>query len=122
MTDNPALRARGQDIGITLYDGTATTARGTVGLFETSAGEAGQAFAAAGPIAWLDYAGDPQQIEFVEYEDKASGERQTRRTIKRERVGTVFPTVKLHLSTELTVMAGPDFNGADFSSTDFRTD
>ena len=91
---NPALRQRGQDVRIVLFDGTATTVKGVIGLAETSTGEAMQAFAEAGPIAWLDYGGDGQQIEFLEYTDKASGYRHHRRTIKAERVGTVWPVVR----------------------------
>ena len=115
---NPALRARGQDVRLVFFDGTATTVRGVIGLAETSAGEAGQAFAEAGARAWLDYGGDGQQIEFLEYTDKATGARLHRRKIKAEIVGTVFPVVKVHLSADATVLP----QSADFSSRDFGPD
>ena len=122
--DNPALRARGQDVRIVLFDGTAETVRGTIGLAETSAGEAGAPFAEAGPIAWLDYAGDGQQIEFLEYRDKASGDRLHRRKIKAETIGTVFPVVKVHMVREATVLPPQraDFARTDFDSRSFATD
>ena len=120
---NPAIRAAGQDITIVLFDGTAETVRGTIGLFETSTGEAAQAFAEAGPIAWIDYAGDGQKIEFLEYTDKASGDRLHRRKIKAERIGTVFPVVKVHLVSEATVMPAlrGDYSARDFDPRDFNT-
>ena len=117
--DNPALRATGQDIRIVLFDGTAETVRGTVGLAETSAGEAGQAFAEAGPIAWLDYAGDGQQIEFLEYVDKATGDGLHRRKIKAETIGTVWPVVKVHMTREATVLVA-DFSARGFDPRDFQ--
>ena len=121
--DNPALRLRGQDIRLVLYDGTAATARGVVGLADTSAGEAGQPFGDFGPLAWIDYSGDPAAIEFVSYIDKATGDRLHRHVTKRERIGTIFPTVKLHMSVEATAMPHtPQFSGADFSPDDFATD
>ena len=122
MTDNPALRQRGQDIQLVLYDGTAATVRGTVALMETSTGEATQAFADAGAIAWLDYDGDGQLIEFCEYTDEATGQRLHRRKIKAEKVGTVFPVWKVHLVLEATVLAPADFSGADFDPRDFHAE
>ena len=123
MADNPALRVRGQDIRIVHYDGSAATARGVVGLAETSAGEAGQPYGDFGPRAWIDYDGDPDTIEFAEYTDKATGDRQHRRVTKRERVGTIFPTVALHMSVEATVLPHrAQFSRLDFSETDFATD
>ena len=83
---------------------------------ETSTGEAGQAFAEAGAIAWIDYGGDGQQIEFMEYTDKASGDRLHRRTIKAEIIGTIFPVMKVNMSSVVTVM--PALRG-DFSSLRF---
>lgn len=118
---NPALRARGQDVRLVFFDGTATTVKGVIGLAETSAGEAGQAFAEAGALAWLDYGGDGQQIEFLEYIDKASGARLHRRKIKAEIVGTIFPTLKVHMRAESTVMPRlqRDFSELDFNPAQF---
>ena len=122
MTDNPALRQRGQDVQIVFYDGSATTVKGVIGLAETSAGEASQPFGDFGPIAWLDYDGDGQQIEFLEYTDEATGDRVLRRVTKRERVGTIFPTVKCNMSSAATVIVQhAQFDGADFASEDFAT-
>ena len=119
---NPALRARGQDVRIVFFDGTATTVKGVIGLAETSAGEAGQAFADSGAIAWLDYGGDGQQIEFLEYTDKATGDRLHRGKVKSERVGTAFPVVKVHMRAEATVIpVRRGFSARDFSSLDFET-
>ena len=72
---NPALRQRGQDVLIVLYSGDSVTVKGVVANAETTAGEASLSFADAGPIAWVDYSGDGQQIEFVEYLDEATGNR-----------------------------------------------
>ena len=119
---NPALRARGQDVRIVLFGGAATTVKGVVANLETTTGEAGQAFAEAGAVAWLDYGGDGQQIEFLEYTDKASGDRLHRRKIKSETIGTVFPVVKVHMAQETTALPHfADFNVDDFASEDFAT-
>ena len=123
MADNPALRVRGQDIRIVLYDGTAATVRGVVGLADTSAGEAGQPFGDFGPRAWIDFDGDPKTIQFGDYTDAATGDRLHRVVTKRERVGTIYPTVKLNMSDEVTVMPHvAQFSRRDFSETDFATD
>ena len=119
---NPAIRARGQDVRIVFFDGTATTVKGVIGLAETSAGEAGQPFADAGPIAWLDGGGDGQQIEFLEYVDKASGSRLHRRKIKAETIGTVFPVVKVNMVRDATVLPAlrADFSARDFDPRSFN--
>ena len=120
---NPALRARGQDVRIVLFDGSAETVRGVIGLVETSASEAGQPYGDLGPIAWLDYAGDGQEIEFLEYLDKASGDRLHRRKIKSETIGTEFPVLKVHMVRDATVLPNlASFSRQDFSETDFATD
>ena len=103
-------------------DGTATTVRGTVALLETSTGEAAQAFADAGAIAWLDYDGDGQQIEFCEYTDEATGQRLHRRKIKAERIGTVFPIWKIHMTVEATELARADFSAVDFDPQHFSAE
>ena len=118
MTDNPALRARGQDVRIVLFDGAALTVRGVVRNAETSAGEASQPFGDFGPISWIAYDGDPMQVEFCEYVEPGTGARLHRRVTKRERVGTIFPTVKCSMSSEATVMPAKDF-GPEFSPQDF---
>ena len=116
---NPALRARGQDVRIVLFGGAATTVKGVVANLETTASEAGQAFAEAGAIAWLDYGGDGQQIEFLEYVDLATGDRMQRRSIKAERVGTVFAVVKVNMVRDGSVMSALS---ADFDSRDWGPD
>ena len=115
---NPALQIRGQDIEIVLYDGSALTVRGVVGLAETSAGEAGLPFAEAGQIAWIDYAGDGQQIEFVEYVD-ATGQRVQRHKIKAELLGVIFPCWKVHLVRDAIELPALQ---RDFSAQDFGPD
>ena len=120
---NPALRLRGQDIAIVMFDGSADSVRGVVRNSETSAGEAGQPFGDFGPQAWIDYAGNPDQIEFARYDDPGTGQRLHRRVTKRERVGTIFPTVKLHMSSEAAELPvqRADFDRRDFSTEDFAT-
>ena len=94
---------------------------GVVGLADTSASEAGQPFGDFGPLAWIDYDGDPSTIEFAEYANLADGTRIHRTVTKRERVGTIFPVVKLHITTEaITMPARADFSGRDFGR-DFAT-
>ena len=122
MTDNPALRQRGQDVRIVLFDGTAATVNGVIGLFETSVGEASAPFADSGPVAWLDYDGDGQKIEFVEYTDEATGQRLHRRKIKAEKVGTVFPIWKIHMTVEATELARADFSAVDFDPQHFSAE
>ena len=84
------------------------------------AGEAGAAYADAGPLAWIDYGGDVQQIEFCEYVD-VTGTRVHRRVVKREIVGTVFPVVKLNLSREATALPTlqRSFSPLDFDPAQF---
>ena len=120
---NPALRARGQDVLIVFFDGTAATVPGVVRNAETTAGESAQAFGDFGPLAWLDYAGDESQIEFVRYTDPSTGQRLHRRAIKRERVGTVFAVVKVNLTVEATVLPAlrGDYSARDFDPRDFNT-
>ena len=120
---NPALRLRGQDIRLVLYGGTATTVRGVVGLAETSAGEATQPFGDFGPRGWIDFDGDPSTIEFAEYTDEATGDRVHRRVTKRERIGTIYPTVKMSMSVEATTLPhAAQFSRSSFSPDDFATD
>ena len=120
--DNPALRLRGQDIAVVLFDGTEDSSRGVVRNAETTAGEASQAFADAGPIAWIDFDGDESQIEFVRYIDPSTGQRLHRRVTKRERVGTIFATVKLNMTVEATILPvqRADFDAADFDAASFN--
>ena len=119
---NPALRQRGQLMQVTLYDGTGHIVRGVIAQAETTTAEAGQAFADAGTLAWIDFDGDPNQIEFAEYEDVATGTRLHRRRIKAERIGSIFPVVKLNLSSEAVVLPArrADFSARDFSARDFN--
>ena len=120
MPDNPALRRQGQKMQLRLFGGAAVTTRGTVRLAETTAGEASQPYADAGPLAWVDYDGDPDQIEFAEFTAPADTRRRRYRVTKRERVGTVFPVIKLHLVVE-SVLTGSDFNPADWAAGDWMT-
>ena len=118
---NPAIRLRGQDIHIVNYDGSGEIVKGTVALLETSTGEATQAYSDSGPIAWLDLNGDGDQIEFLGYTD-TTGQFLSRRRIKAERIGTLFPVVKVHMSVEARVMAqAAQFSGQDFDGRDFST-
>ncbi len=119
---NPALRVRGQDMAIVMFDGSEAIARGVVALEETSTGESSQAFADAGPIAWLDFDGDGQQIEFLRYRDPATGQRIHRRKIKCERIGTVYPVWKVHMVRDATVLPhAAAFDRRSFSPLDFET-
>ena len=123
MPDDPAIAYRGpestsQEILVVMFDGTATTERGVVVLFETSAGEAAAPFANSGPVAWIAFDGDEKQVEFLQYTEAATGRGVHRRVIKGERVSSRWNTVKLNLVSEATVIA----QQADFSSTDFGPD
>ena len=124
MATDPVLayagpESRSIDVTAILYDGAALAVRGVITNAETSAGEAGAAFADAGPLAWIAYDGDESQIEFVEYVEAGTGRRLHRRVTKRERTSATFDTVKLNMSVEAIVL--PALR-ADFSSRDFGPD
>ena len=120
---NPALRQRGQDVRIVLFDGSADTVPGVVRNAETTAGESAQAFGDFGAIAWLDYSGDESQIEFLQYTDPSTGQRLHRLVIKRERVGTVFGSVKINMTAEATVLPvqAADWDPRHYDPRDFAT-
>ena len=123
MTIDPVLayagpESRSFDVLVILYNGDAATERGVVRNFDTSAGEAGAAFADAGPVLWIAFNGDPSKIEFVQYIEPATGRLLHRRVTKRERISSTFNTVKLHLSTEETVIV----QRAQFDPRDFGPD
>ena len=113
--------SRSFDVLVILFGGDAATAPGVLRNFDTSAGEASAAFADAGPVLWIAYNGDVGQIEFVQYIEPATGRLLHRRVTKRERVSAIWNTVKLHLSTEETViMQRAEFDPRDFGP-DFAT-
>ena len=123
MPDDPVLGYRGpestsQDILVIMYSGAATTVRGVVVNFETSAGEAGATFADAGPVAWIAFDPDPSRIEFCQYTEPATGQGVHRRIIKAERVSSQWNTVKLNMVREATVIV----QRSDFDSRDFGPD
>ena len=123
MTTDPVLAYAGPEstsfaVLVILFAGTAANVRGVLRNFDTSAGEAGAAFADAGPVLWIAYNGDMGQIEFVEYVEAATGRRLHRRVTKRERTSGNFNTVKLHLTVEEVVIA----QRADFDPRDFGRD
>ena len=120
MTTDPALayagvESRSIDVTVILYGGAAIIARGVLGNFDTSAGEASAPFADAGPILWCAFDGDELQIEFCQYLDQ-TGATMHRRATKRERVSANYNTVKIHLSQDATTMPAqrPDFDSRDF--------
>ena len=118
--ESPELRyrAQGSHGQIVAFWRSTQAQDGGVGLAETSAGEAGLPFAEAGQIAWIDYAGDGQQIEFVEYVD-ATGQRVQRRKIKAELLGVIFPCWKVHLVRDAIELPALQ---RDFSAQDFGPD
>ena len=120
--DNPALQQRGGLMQVTEYSGVAHAVRGIVANAGTTAGEAGQAYADAGVLAWIDYDGDPNGLEFLEYED-VTGTRLHRRVMRGERLGSVWTTCKLYCVAEATVLpaAAGSFSARDFSPRDFAT-
>lgn len=119
---NPALRQRGQSVEIVKFDGTSATVKGVVRNFETTASEANLPFADAGPIAWLDHDGDPRLIEFLEYIEPGTGARLHRRVTHRDRIGTIYPCVKMNMSSDsITLPSIGDFSAQDFSSESFAT-
>ena len=127
MTTDPVLayagpESRSIDVTAILYGGAAIIARGVIGNFETSAGEASAAFADAGPLAWIAYNGDVGQIEFVQYVEPATDRLLHRRVTKRERTSAHWNTVKLNMSVEATVIAQAGmFSPLDFSPLDYST-
>ena len=125
MAANPVLAYAGPEapgIGIDLiaFDGTLRSVRGVVSAAATSPAEAGAAWADAGPLAWVSYAGDPEKIEFVQYPDPVTGNVVHRRVINRERVtgSAGWDTVKLYLAEEARVIA--DFSAQDFEPEDWN--
>ena len=119
--DDPAIRQRGQDVELVLFDASATVAKGVIALAETSAGEAGQPFGDFGPLAWIAYDGDPSQIEFVQYRDPATRRRTHRRVVKGERVGAQWNTVKLNLAIEAVDLGTQgDWDANDYDPADFQ--
>ena len=123
MATDPVLSYAGPestsfDVLAMLYAGDAVTVRGVLRNFDTSAGEAGAAFADAGSVLWIGYNNDPSQIEFVQYIEPAVGRLLHRRVTKRERTSGNFNTVKLHLAAEEVVIA----QRADFDPRDFGRD
>ena len=128
MTIDPVLayagpESRAIDVLAIMYNGDAVTVRAVLGNFDTSAGEASAPFADAGPILWIAFDGDEEQIEFCQYPD-AGGATLHRRATKRERVSATFTTVKVHLSKDATTMPAlrADFDARSFSPLDFATD
>ena len=128
MPENPALTYRGPEsraiaVMVVLYGGRAVDAYGVITNAETTASEAGQAYADAGPLAWIAWDGNPDEIEFAEYVEPGTGNRVHRRVIKAERVGSVWATVKLHMAVDVTVTVIPrraDFDARDFDPRDFN--
>ena len=126
MASDPVLSYTGIestafDVLAILFNGDASTVRGVLRHFNTSAGEAGAPFADAGPVLWISYHDDIDKIEFVQYVEPATGRLLHRRVTKRERISSNFDTVKLHLTAESAVLAQrADFDPADFGS-DFAT-
>ena len=123
MTTDPVLAYAGPestsfDVLVILFGGDAATVRGVFRNFDTSAGEAGAAFADAGPVLWIAYNGDVGQIEFVQYVEPATDRFLHRRVTKRERTSGNFNTVKLHLAAEEVVIA----QRAQFDPRDFGPD
>ena len=106
------------------FDGSATVARGVIANLDTSAGEAGQPYAMAGPVLWIAYDGAEGQIEFVQYSEAGSGRTLHRRVTKRERVSSRWNTVKCNLAVDMTVLPARrgDFDRRSFSPLDFYTD
>ena len=120
MTDDPAIRQRGRDIEIILFDASAVVVKGVVALAETSAGEAGAPFGEFGPLAWIAFDGDPSQIEFVQYRDPATRRRTHRRVVKAERIGSQWNAVKLHLAIEAVDLGTQgDWDANDYAPADF---
>ena len=123
MATDPALAYSGPEsrsIAVTaiLYSGAAVQTRGTVGNFNTSAGEAGAAFAEAGPILWIAFDGDPDEIESCQYVEPGTDRAILRRVTKRERVSAIWNTVKVYLSIFIIAALTQDFS-LDFDPRDF---
>ena len=92
-----------------------------------SPGEVEAAWADSGPVAWVNYSGDPQEIEFLDYADPVTDEAVRRRAIFRERVsGSLgWQTVRVVLQEVVEGGVQPpvsvDFDPIDFDTTnDFQ--
>ena len=126
MATDPVLAYAGPestalDVTLILFGGGAVVVRGVVKNAETSAGEAAQAFADAGPLAWVSYDGDPAELEFAQYTEPGTARLLHRKITKRERTSAVFDTIKLNMSTEATDLGAlADFDASQFSATDFN--
>ena len=127
MATDPALSYAGLestsfDVLAILFSGDAKTVRGVLRNYDTSPAEAGQPFADAGPVLWVTYHGDVDQIEFVQYVEPATDRTLHRRVTKRERVSSNYDTTKIHLAALSVVIAQrADFSADDFASKDFAT-
>ena len=129
MPRNPVLayRAPGapsQEMTLTLFSGASVTVRGVAGDAETSVGEVGAAWSQSGPAVWVDWDGDPGQIETVEYRDPQRDQRVVRRATFPERVAGAlgWNTIRIVLAIViLSAMGDFDFSPVDFDPLDFDT-
>ena len=127
---NPVLAETGDfatsiPVTLTLYSGTTVSTRGVVKAASSSPDEVEAAWADSGPVAWVNYSGDPQEIEFLDYDDPVTDEAVRRRAIFRERIsGSLgWQTVRVVLQEVEGGVQPPvtsvDFDPADFDPADF---
>ena len=98
---NPVLAETGPlatsiPITVTLFDGSTSSTRGVVRASEHTPAEVEAPWADSGPLAWFDFAGDPEQIEFLQYDDPITDEETRRRVIFRERQAGSFGFRTVH--------------------------
>ena len=128
---NPVLAEAGEfspsvPVTVTLFNGSTSQTRGVVKAASASPGEVESAWADSGPVAWVNYSGDPGQIEYLDYVDPVTDEAVRRRAVFRERVtgslGWQTVRVVMHEDAESMVqppVASVDFDPADFDSKDY---
>ena len=127
MIKNPVLSFEGHEalsilFTVKLFDGmSAGRVRGVIADLEISPGESSAPWADAGQIAWLAYAGDPAQIEFLEFNNLQSFRHVRVRVVRAQRVRSAlgWNTIKAFLSAEQTQIVARDFDSRDFSLDDF---
>ena len=126
---NPVIDSAGDfslsvPVTVTLYNGSTVATRGVVKAASASPGEVVAAWADSGPVAWVNYSGDPEQIEFLDYTDPVTDEAARRRAVFRERVsGSLgWQTVRVVLHEDVESGVTPLIENRDFSPLDFGPD
>ena len=124
VIDSAGAFSRSVPVTLTLYSGTTVSTRGVVKAASASPGEVESAWADSGPVAWVNYSGDPDQIEFLDYDDPVTDDAVRRRAVFRERVaGSLgWQTVRVVMQGVVEAGVQPPVTKQDFSPLDFGPD